>query len=114
MWLRDAACHGLLNPAVQGLVLAQHLFRVAIPAEAEAALARSWRIRYMVTRAEATYAAILDREHKSDGPSHPLQLGRRLYRMCLSGRPRYLFTEFRDGLKAALSIRRRRNVALPS
>ena len=97
-WLSTAAHFGLVNPVVQALVIARHLLGIELPPEVSRAYARSWRIRYMVRRAENLLLRSSD--DKTDGPSASFNPGRRLYRMCVTSRPSYLLAEFKDGLKA--------------
>lgn len=97
-WLANAAGFGLVNPVVQALVIARHLLGIELPAEVSRAYARSWRIRYMVRRAENLLLKSAD--HKTDGPSQSFNPGRRLYRICVTSRPSYLLAELKDGLKA--------------
>ena len=97
-WLATAARFGLANPVAQALVIARHLLGIELPPEVSRAYAGSWRIRYMVRRAECLLLKSAD--SKTDGPSPAFNPGRRLYRMCVSGRPSYLLAEVRDGLKA--------------
>ena len=97
-WLATAARFGLVNPVVQALVIARHLLGIELPPEVSRAYARSWRIRYMVRRAENLLLRSSD--DKTDGPSASFNPGRRLYRMCVTSRPSYLLAELKDGLKA--------------
>lgn len=97
-WLATAERHRLTNPVIQGMVLAQRMFGIALPEEVELAYRRSLRIRYMVQRASRSV---------SRGPATPSdvahdrpKLGRRLYRMCVTGRPDYLWHELRNGMGA--------------
>lgn len=96
-WLKTAADHRLTNPVVQALVLAERQFGVPIPAEASRAYRRSLRIRYMVHRAEK---AINGDPSDPPQPEPQFKLGRRLYRMCVTSRPAYLWHEFRNGFGA--------------
>jgi hypothetical protein len=96
-WLAEAERYGLANPAVQALVLAHRLLGVALPPEVARAYARSRRIRYMVRRAEE---ALAQPAGKAEEPEATFKLGRRLYRMCMTSRPRYLWHELQNGFKA--------------
>jgi hypothetical protein len=96
-WLKTAADHGLINPVVQALVLAERHFGVPLPAEVMRTYRSSLRIRYMVGRAEKAINS------DPGGPPQPepqFKLGRRLYRMCVTSRPAYLWHEFRNGFSA--------------
>lgn len=97
-WLATAARYSLLNPVVQAMVLAERLLGVALPPEVTRAYAQSRRIRYMVRRAERTM--FHSEEGKLDRPHTSFDFGRRLYRMCMTGRPVYLWHELRNGVKA--------------
>jgi hypothetical protein len=96
-WLKTAARHGLTNPVVQALVLAERHFGVPLPAEVMRAYRGSLRIRYMVSRAER---AINGDPSEPPLPEPQFKLGRRLYRMCVTSRPAYLWHEFRNGFAA--------------
>ena len=96
-WLKTAAEHRLTNPVVQALILAQRHFGVPLPAEVTRAYRKSLRIRYMVSRAEK---AINSDPSGSPLPEPQFKLGRRLYRMCVTSRPAYLWHEFRNGIGA--------------
>jgi hypothetical protein len=97
-WLATASRFGLVNPAIQALVIARHLLGIELPPEVRGAHVRSWRVRYMVRRAENLLLKSSD--NKADGPSPSFNPGRRLYRMCVTSRPNYLLAELKDGLKA--------------
>lgn len=107
-WLATAAGHGLTNPVIQGMILAQRMFGVALPEEVERSYRRSWRIRYMVRRASRAVSRgpVKSLEEPHSGP----KLGRRFYRMCVTGRPDYLWHELRNGV-GALAGRMTRSAA---
>lgn len=96
-WLAEAERYGLANPAVQALVLAHRLLGIALPPEVAQNYRRSRRIRYMVRRAEG---ALAHPEGKAEEPEATFKLGRRVYRMCMTSRPRYLWNELQNGFKA--------------
>jgi hypothetical protein len=96
-WLKTAAHHRLTNPVVQALVIAERHFGVPLPAEVIRAYRGSLRIRYMVSRAEK---AINSDPSGPPLPEPQFKLGRRLYRMCVTSRPAYLWHEFRNGVGA--------------
>jgi hypothetical protein len=97
-WLAFAKRHSLTNPVVQAMVLAERLFALPPTPEIAPRYRRSRRIRYMVQRAEHTMFA--DQERKIDKPLASFDIGRRVYRMSMTGRPVYLWHELRNGWKA--------------
>jgi hypothetical protein len=99
-WLAIAAGHGLLNPAVQALVIANHLFGIALPPEASDAFRRSWRIRFLVRRAEDCLMRGGDRK-----PAAPqsLKIGRRIYRLCVASQPGYIAAEIQNSVRAMVT-----------
>jgi hypothetical protein len=100
-WLATAARHSLTNPVVQAMILAQRLLGIELPPEVLSAYAQSRRIRYMVRRAERTMLRL--EERKQDKPPTSFDFGRRLYRMCITGRPVYLWHELRSVTKAVVA-----------
>jgi hypothetical protein len=96
-WLETARRHGLVNPVVQALILAERLLDLKVPAEVSRAYRSSRRIRYIVRRAErAIFAGSGDEDHERPA----LDPARRFYRMCMMSSPGYLWYEMRDGIKA--------------
>lgn len=100
-WLTTAAEHRLTNPAIQALILAERVFGLTLPPEVSRACRNSLRIRYMVRRAEQ--ALLRGPTNIPHEPEPTFKLGRRLYRMCVTSRPAYLWHEFRNGLSALVS-----------
>lgn len=100
-WLATAEKHRLTNPAIQALVLAQRIFGISLPAEVARAHRKSLRIRYMVRRAERAMLRGPERAPDQLGPA--FKLSRRLYRMCITSRPDYLWHELRNGFGALVA-----------
>jgi hypothetical protein len=98
-WLAMAKHFGLTNPVAQALIIANRFLGINVPSEISAAYQRSWRVRYMVRRAEQSLLTDLY-EPSAEDPSPSFKPGRRLYRMCVTSRPGYLLAELKDGLKA--------------
>jgi hypothetical protein len=78
-------------------VIAHRLFGIALPPQAGRAFRRSWRIRFLVHRAESNLLSAADRK---PAPPQSLKFGRRFYRLCVASRPRYLAAEIQDTLRA--------------
>jgi hypothetical protein len=93
-WLATAERHSLINPVVQAMMLARRLLGSELPPEIDRRYGRSHRIRFLVRRAERS---MFQGERRAP-PS--FDVGRRLYRMCITGRPAYLWHELRNGLRA--------------
>jgi hypothetical protein len=97
-WLATATRYSLINPVVQAMMLARRLLGSELPPEVVRAHAQSRRIRYIVRRAERTM--FHGEGGDSDRRMASVDLSRRLYRMCITGRPGYLWHELRNGMKA--------------
>jgi hypothetical protein len=97
-WVATAARYALINPTVQAMMLAERLLGSALPADIERKYGRSRRIRYLVRRAEQSM--FRGTEGDAEGRSATFDPGRRLYRMCITDRPAYLWHELRNGMRA--------------
>jgi hypothetical protein len=97
-WVATAARYGLINPTVQAMMLAERLLGSALPADIDRKYGRSRRIRYLVRRAEQSMFRGTDGD--AEGRSATFDPGRRLYRMCITDRPAYLWHELRNGMRA--------------
>jgi Uncharacterised nucleotidyltransferase len=96
-WIDLAKRYGVYNPAIQSLAMAHHLLGVAVPPEVAAARARSLRVRYMERRAMQVFLGQAQRNR--DG-GKGLDLPTRIYRLCMSSNPRYLWHEVSRGGRA--------------
>jgi hypothetical protein len=97
-WLAFAARLRVSNPVAQALIMAQRFLHTTVPDAVMRRFARSWRVRYMVRRAEQTLLQASG--DKSDAQEKGLHPRRWLYRMCMTGRPRYFWAEFRHSIQA--------------
>jgi Uncharacterised nucleotidyltransferase len=100
-WIDVAKRYRLVNPTVQGMILAQRLFGAQVPEEAYRVYRRSVSVRYMVRRAER---AIFGR----DRPTPRFQIGRRIYQISTSHDWRFLRNEIVSLFHAASARSRRR------
>ncbi len=98
LWLTEAARYGLRNPALQALVMTSRLFDRPLPTGIAKAFGRSLPARYLVRQAELTiFRSLQDAPDKS---AAGLDIGVRLYRMCLTARPGYHWNEMWRGMQS--------------
>lgn len=100
-WLALADEYSLTNPVIQALILAHSVFDISLPKEIRRIYDRSLRIRYMVARAKR--AVVRGPDGNSEHAEPSFKIGRRFYRMCVTGQPAYLWHEFRNGLGALVA-----------
>jgi hypothetical protein len=96
-WVREAQAAGVAAPLVQGLVLAHAAFGAPLP-EAARRMAASLRVRFMARRAGARLFRSL--EDEPDEIAAGLDVGIRLYRMCMSPRAGYHWQEGVRGMQS--------------
>jgi hypothetical protein len=93
-WLATAERYSLINPVVQAMMLARRLLGSELLPEIDRKYGKSYPIRFLVRRAERS---MFQGTHRVP-PS--FDVGRRFYRMCITGRPAYIWHELRNGMRA--------------
>lgn len=99
-WLALAKKHGVANPAAQALVITHRVLGIPVPEEVVVAYKNSKPLRFMVHFAERT---LLGKSHRTVNTENGLHLELRLYRLCMSSHPAYLWHEVRRGFRAFLA-----------